>query len=88
MEEPALESKNNEKITDAPVTEINSHFDSHQPSAEVLEAKPGHVHKHGHHHHNEQTFEEKLRAEANIKKAIRSTLQRKTNQFIKELNAQ
>jgi hypothetical protein len=29
-----------------------------------------------------------LKAQANIKKAIRSTLQRKNNQFIKELNAQ
>jgi hypothetical protein len=87
MEEAGLESKNNHKATDAPVTEINSHSHSHQPSAEVLEGKHGHVHKHSH-HHNEQTFEEKLRAQANIKKAIRSTLQRKTNQFIKELNAQ
>ena len=29
-----------------------------------------------------------MKAQANIKKAIRSTLQRKNNQFIKELNAQ
>jgi hypothetical protein len=29
-----------------------------------------------------------LKAEAGVKKTIRSTLQRKTNQFIKELNAQ
>jgi hypothetical protein len=34
------------------------------------------------------TFEERLKAKITQKKAIRSTLLRKSNQYIKELNAQ
>ena len=49
-------------------------------------------HKHHHHHHhghsNSLTFDERLKARVTQKRAIVSTLQRKSNQFIKELNAQ
>jgi hypothetical protein len=95
MEESAMDMK--DKTTDTPVTKLNDNSHSHQLSVDNNGLGKLSVEGNGKgmaagrtsvHSHNEQTFEEKLNAKGKSKKALRSTLQRKTNQFIKELNAQ
>jgi hypothetical protein len=71
------------------VAGTNSDLRHHSKHDHYQDHKDEHKHHHPHHSHsNSLTFDERLKARVTQKRAIVSTLQRKSNQFIKELNAQ